>query len=191
MIRRHPPVFGTAQVQGARAQSRAWEAVKAMERASRAGAEGDAGVLDDVPLALPALIRAAKLQRRAARVGFDWPESVQVVDKMQEEIAELRAELGQGASVDRLIERQMDCGFGGLMSFLVKGDAKAALALAGRLRLIARATSLGGTESLIEHRFTIEGAGTGVPPNLLRVSVRIEDKDDLIAGLAQALNDKG
>ena len=102
MIRRHPHVFGSAEVDGARAQSHAWEAVKATERASRAGAEGDARVLDDVPLALPALVRAAKLQRRAARVGFDWPEPVQVVDKIEEEIAELRAELGRSASVDRL-----------------------------------------------------------------------------------------
>ena len=102
MIRRHPHVFGSAEVDGARAQSHAWEAVKATERASRAGAEGDARVLDDVPLALPALVRAAKLQRRAARVGFDWPEPVQVVDKIEEEIAEVRAELGRSASLDRL-----------------------------------------------------------------------------------------
>ena len=87
-----------------------------------------------------------------------------------------------------LAKRQMDGGFGGLLSFLVTGDAAAALAVAGRLRLIARATSLGGTESLIEHRFTIEGAATGVPPNLLRLAVGIEDADDLIADLAQALD---
>ena len=84
--------------------------------------------------------------------------------------------------------RQMAGGCGGLLSFQVKGDAAAALAVAGRLRLIARATSLGGTESLIEHRFTIEGAATGVPPNLLRLSVGIEDEADLIADLAQALD---
>jgi cystathionine gamma-synthase len=87
-----------------------------------------------------------------------------------------------------LARRQMDGGFGGLLSFLVKGDAAAALGVASRLRLIARATSLGGTESLIEHRFTIEGAATGVPPNLLRLAVGIEDRDDLIADLAQALD---
>ena len=87
-------------------------------------------------------------------------------------------------------QRQMAGGCGGLLSFQVKGDAAAALAVAGRLRLIARATSLGGTESLIEHRFTIEGAATGVPPNLLRLSVGIEDADDLIADLAQALDGK-
>ena len=87
-----------------------------------------------------------------------------------------------------LAQRQMDGGCGGLLSFQVRGDADAALAVAGRLQLIARATSLGGTESLIEHRFTIEGAATGVPPNLLRLSVGIEDPDDLIADLAQALD---
>jgi cystathionine gamma-synthase len=86
-----------------------------------------------------------------------------------------------------LAQRQMDDGFGGLLSFQVKGGAAEALAVAGRLRLIARATSLGGTESLIEHRFTIEGTATGVPPNLLRLSVGIEDQDDLIADLGQAL----
>ena len=85
-----------------------------------------------------------------------------------------------------LAQRQMAGGCGGLVSFQVQGDADAALALAGRLRLIARATSLGGTGSLIEHRFTIEGAVTGVPPNLLRLAVGIEDADDLIADLAQA-----
>jgi cystathionine gamma-synthase len=90
-----------------------------------------------------------------------------------------------------LAQRQMDGGCGGLMSFQIKGGASEALALAGRLRLIARATSLGGTESVIEHRFTIEGAATGVPPNLLRLSVGIEDQDDLIADLAQALDATG
>jgi cystathionine gamma-synthase len=85
-------------------------------------------------------------------------------------------------------QRQMAGGFGGLLSFQVRGDAAAALAVAGRLQLISRATSLGGTESVIEHRYTIEGPGTGVPQNLLRLSIGIEDQDDLIAELAQALD---
>jgi cystathionine gamma-synthase len=88
-------------------------------------------------------------------------------------------------------QRQMAGGFGGLLSFQVRGDAAAALAVAGRLQLISRATSLGGTESVIEHRYTIEGAATGVPPNLLRLSVGIEDADDLIADLGQALAGAG
>jgi nucleoside triphosphate diphosphatase len=109
MTRRHPHVFGTAEVDGARAQSRAWEAVKARERASKAeAAEGSHGVLDDVPLALPALVRAAKLQRRAARVGFDWPEAAQVLDKIDEEIAELRTELQAQANQDRLSDEVGD-----------------------------------------------------------------------------------
>jgi ATP diphosphatase len=109
MIRRHPHVFGTAEVDGARAQSRAWEAVKATERASKAeAANGSHGVLDDVPLALPALVRAAKLQRRAARVGFDWPQATQVLDKIDEEIAELRTELQGQANQDRLSDEVGD-----------------------------------------------------------------------------------
>jgi nucleoside triphosphate diphosphatase len=103
MVRRHPHVFGAATVESARAQSHAWEAAKAAERASKADrAESPHGVLDDVPLASPALVRAAKLQRRAAQVGFDWPEPGQVLDKIEEEIGELRAELGGSTSRDRL-----------------------------------------------------------------------------------------
>jgi ATP diphosphatase len=105
MVRRHPHVFGTAEVESAREQTHAWEAHKAAERAGKAGAAGgDHGILDDVPLALPALVRAAKLQRRAARVGFDWPEAAQVLDKLDEEIAEVRTELEGDASAERLSE---------------------------------------------------------------------------------------
>ena len=72
------------------------------------------------------------------------------------------------------------------MSFLVKGGREAALAVAGRLNLFHRATSLGGVESLVEHRHTIE-PHTGIPESLLRISIGIEDVDDLIADLTQAL----
>ena len=80
----------------------------------------------------------------------------------------------------------MKGGFGYLMSVLVKGGAEEALAVAGRMRLIHRATSLGGVESLVEHRATIE-PHTGIPGNLLRLSVGIEDAGDLMADLDQAL----
>ena len=83
--------------------------------------------------------------------------------------------------------RQMSGGFGGMMSILVKGDDKAALAAAARLQLFKRATSLGGVESLVEHRASIEGAGTPCPQNLLRLSIGIESADDLIADLEQAV----
>ena len=82
--------------------------------------------------------------------------------------------------------RQMQGGFGCLFSFLVKGGATEALAVVGRLKLFHRATSLGGVESLVEHRHTIE-PHTGIPPSLIRVSVGIEDSGDLIADLDQAL----
>ncbi len=85
-----------------------------------------------------------------------------------------------------LAARQMTGGYGFLMSFLVKGGREVALAVAGRLNLFHRATSLGGVESLVEHRYTIE-PHTGIPENLLRISIGIEDVEDLIADLTQAL----
>ena len=83
--------------------------------------------------------------------------------------------------------RQMQGGFGGMLSIRVAGGEAAAIAAAARVRVWKRATSLGGVESLIEHRATVEGPGTPAPPDLLRLSVGIEDPDDLIADLDQAL----
>ncbi|MFG6564896.1 trans-sulfuration enzyme family protein [Sulfitobacter sp. 1A13421] len=85
-----------------------------------------------------------------------------------------------------LAAQQMHGGYGGLLSFVVKGGAEAALKAAGRLQLFHRATSLGGVESLVEHRHTIE-PHTGIPEGLLRLSVGIEDVEDLGADLGQAL----
>jgi cystathionine gamma-synthase len=81
----------------------------------------------------------------------------------------------------------MQGGFGGMMSIRAKGGEAAAIATAAHVELWKRATSLGGTESLIEHRASVEGAGTPAPPDLLRLSVGIEDAGDLIADLEQAL----
>jgi cystathionine gamma-synthase len=83
--------------------------------------------------------------------------------------------------------KQMQDGFGGMLSIRVAGGRDAALVVAARVRLWTRATSLGGVESLIEHRASIEGAYSAVPPDLLRLSVGIEDPGDLIADLEQAL----
>ncbi|WP_395020170.1 nucleoside triphosphate pyrophosphohydrolase [Dongia sp.] len=95
MIARHPHVFGSASIETAAAQTVAWEVQKAKERAAEAAAAGRAvSVLDGVAAGLPALTRAEKLQKRAARIGFDWPEAAPVIDKVEEEIAELKAELG-------------------------------------------------------------------------------------------------
>ena len=82
---------------------------------------------------------------------------------------------------------QMPGGFGAMVSVCVAGGEVAALRVAGRTRLFTRATSLGGVESLIEHRASIEGPGTRAPGNLLRLSVGIEEAEDLIEDLAQAL----
>lgn len=91
MIRRHPHVFGAADARDAETQSASWEAQKAAERAEK----GAGRVLDDVPLGLPALTRSVKLQKRAARVGFDWPTLDGVLDKITEEAREL-AEANDG-----------------------------------------------------------------------------------------------
>ena len=85
MIRRHPHVFGDADERDEAEQSRRWEEMKAAERS-----ESEGSLLDGVPVALPALTRAVKLQRRAARCGFDWPEPGGVLDKIAEELEELR-----------------------------------------------------------------------------------------------------
>ena len=94
MIRRHPHVFGDADGSiGEDEQSRTWEEMKAAER-SEGGGEGS--LLDGVPVALPALTRAVKLQRRAARCGFDWPSQDEVFDKVSEELDELREAVRTG-----------------------------------------------------------------------------------------------
>jgi ATP diphosphatase len=103
MIRRHPHVFGDAAARDAGAQTAAWEAQKAQERAARA----ESGTLSGVPSALPALTRAEKLTKRAARVGFDWPDAASVLDKLEEEAAELRAEFAT-AKPERLADEVGD-----------------------------------------------------------------------------------
>ncbi len=97
MVRRHPHVFGDASVESADAQVDAWEATKKRERAEKAAAKGLLpSALDGVPTPLPALTRAEKLTKRAARVGFDWPQADQILDKLQEEFDELREEVRGG-----------------------------------------------------------------------------------------------
>ncbi len=89
MVRRHPHVFGDAAARDAAAQTAHWEETKRAERAARA----EHGTLAGVPVALPALTRAQKLTARAAREQFDWPDAAAVLDKLEEEARELRAEL--------------------------------------------------------------------------------------------------
>ncbi|AGA86191.1 nucleoside triphosphate pyrophosphohydrolase [Stutzerimonas stutzeri] len=97
LIRRHPHVFPDGDLYGSpelprldeAAIKQRWEEIKAEERAEKAAAPEQLSLLDDVPSALPALSRAAKLQKRAAQVGFDWPEALPVVDKVREELGEV------------------------------------------------------------------------------------------------------
>jgi MazG family protein len=99
LLRRHPHVFGDATVGSAAAQSVAWEDHKAMERRARGAAVSE---LDDVPVALPGLSRAAKLQKRAARSGFDWSDLAPVLAKVDEELDELRRAVAEGAAPSEL-----------------------------------------------------------------------------------------
>jgi MazG family protein len=97
LVRRHPHVFAGSATPASELP-REWEAQKAEERARAGALGGDPGVLAGVPQALPALLRAAKLGRRAARVGFDWPSAAGARDKIAEELAELDAACAAGAA---------------------------------------------------------------------------------------------
>jgi len=96
MVRRHPHVFGNDSVESSAAQTLAWEEQKARERAGNQ----DNGVLDGVAKGFPALLRAYKLQKRAARVGFDWPEATGALAKLHEELEELTVEMNAGDAGD-------------------------------------------------------------------------------------------
>jgi MazG family protein len=138
MTRRHPHIFADAVVESAEAQSVAWEAHKAAERASAGG--GPARTLDGIPLALPALLRAAKIQKRLARVGFVWPDVQGVLADLREEVAELEAEIGPGEpDLDR-IEDEL-------------GDVLFVCANLGRFLDIDPEAALRRTNAKVERRF--------------------------------------
>jgi ATP diphosphatase len=146
MVRRHPHVFGTESRADAAAQIHAWELQKQAERAARA----ETGVLDGVPASLPALTRALKLTRRAARVGFDWPAPEAVLDKLAEETKELQDEIAAGAPSDRLADEIGDMLFA--LANLARKlglDPEACLRLANgkferRFRFIEHALAIAG-----------------------------------------------
>jgi len=147
LVRRHPHVFGDLAGADPQAVKRLWAAIKAEEkkaRRARRAAQGlppepPAGTLDGVPAALPALARAVKLQERAARVGFDWPDTRQVLDKITEEVEELRAELDAGDRA-RLADEV--------------GDLLFAVANLARHAGIDPETALAGTNGKFTRRFT-------------------------------------
>jgi MazG family protein len=105
LIRRHPHVFGETVAGDADASERRWEAIKVQERAAKAARKGEAtpSILDDVPNVLPALARAEKLTKRAAKIGFDWPDFAAVKAKVEEELVEV-AEAQAGGDAAALHE---------------------------------------------------------------------------------------
>jgi len=136
LVRRHPHVFGEANVSGEAELSRMWEEQKARERAEAGAAEVSA--LADIPLGLPALARAAKLGRRAGRVGFDWPDAPGVRDKVLEELQEVDtavAAADEGAVLEEM------------------GDLLFALANWSRHLKVDAEEALRGANSKFERRF--------------------------------------
>ncbi|KPK40919.1 MAG: nucleoside triphosphate hydrolase [Gammaproteobacteria bacterium SG8_47] len=109
LVRRHPHVFADEHIETSAEQTEAWEQHKLAERQAKSATEGrDHSVLDGVARGLPALTRAAKLQRRAARVGFDWKRTEPVMDKLREEIDELQLALDIEATPEDMFEELGD-----------------------------------------------------------------------------------
>jgi nucleoside triphosphate diphosphatase len=135
LVARHPHVFGDADVKDAAQQTRDWESRKAGERAAKA----QDGVLDGIPVCLPSLTRAEKLQKRAARVGFDWPELEPVFGKIREELAELEHEVSSKAAHPRLEDEL--------------GDVLFAVANLARKLGVDPEQALRGTNRKFERRF--------------------------------------
>lgn len=129
LIRRHPHVFGDSVVTDAEDQTRAWEEIKAAERAAKASGD-DHSVLDDLTSTLPAMTRALKLQNRVARVGFDWPDPADILGKIEEELEEVRVEFN---TPDRNPDRIRD-EIGDLLFTVVNLARKAGIEPEGALR---------------------------------------------------------
>lgn len=159
MIRRHPHVFGDEKARSAGMAKGMWERIKSEEKAEKRKARIDRGLdpedngkgfLDSVPVALPALTRALKLQERAARVGFDWSEAEPILDKIEEEIGELREALAKGDAAS--IKDEF-------------GDTLFALVNLGRHLKVDSEAALSGTNEKFRSRFhhverALEGSGS-------------------------------
>jgi ATP diphosphatase len=139
MIDRHPHVFSNLKIVDADAQTVSWEARKAAERAKNNGGE-PSGALDGVARALPALLRAEKLQKRAARVGFDWKDIGPVIGKIEEELGELRSEIAAGGLDQARITDEM-------------GDVLFAVANLARHCKVDPEAALRNTNDKFERRF--------------------------------------
>ena len=155
MIRRHPHVFGAASLDGD-AHAALWETIKNEERAAKRADKTVAGLFDDIPAGFPGLLRAAKLQKRARAIGFDWPSVAPVFEKLAEEIGELESEVAENdkGAHDRRVEE-----FGDVMFVLVNLslhlgiDAEAALRAANSKfanRMNTMATAAGNSGRQLE-----------------------------------------
>jgi nucleoside triphosphate diphosphatase len=150
MIARHPHVFADAERQDVARQTASWEAIKADERArKKAASTAPASALDDVPLNLPALARAQKIQKRAGRVGFDWRDPVPALDKVVEETAEVRAALAVAAARPEELAEEL-------------GDLLFAVVNVARLAGVDAETALRNATIKFERRFR------GVEAELMR-----------------------
>lgn len=147
MVRRHPHVFGAESERDAATQTYSWEKQKAEERSAKANGAA-ISALEGVTVGLPGLTRALKLQKRAARVGFDWPDARQVLDKISEEVEELRTEMDsladEGKQGDAARQERLSDEF---------GDTLFAMANLARHLKIDPEAALRGTNAKFERRF--------------------------------------
>ncbi|MEJ2518148.1 MAG: nucleoside triphosphate pyrophosphohydrolase [Methyloceanibacter sp.] len=111
MIRRHPHVFNDPTGRDAFLGSGLWEQIKAEEKAERGEATDPSSILNDVPVGMPGLTRAAKLQKRAAEVGFDWSDVGLIIEKVEEELAELKEAIAHGEPQERIADEFGDVAF--------------------------------------------------------------------------------
>jgi MazG family protein len=111
MIRRHPHVFEDPTRRDAFLGSGLWEQIKAEEKAERGEATDPSSILNDVPVGMPGLTRAAKLQKRAAEVGFDWSDVGLIIEKVEEELAELKEAIAHGETQERIADEFGDVAF--------------------------------------------------------------------------------
>jgi ATP diphosphatase len=149
LVRRHPHVFGDVKATSSDAVLRNWEQIKVEEK--KEAGPGESGMLDDVPRTMPAMLEAGKLGSKAAKVGFDWPHAQGLLEKMDEELAELRVEMERGAS-DAVEEEFGDLLFTAMnLARHLKVDAESALRKSNakfRARFGAMEKAAGGREAL-------------------------------------------
>ena len=132
MVRRHPHVFADAKADTPGQVLRSWEAIKQAEQAAK-GAQADASMLDSVGTGLPAVMEAFQMTTKVSRVGFDWPDAAAVLQKLDEELAELREAVGAGAGHQRVAEELGDLLFAAVnVARLVGADPESALKAANR-----------------------------------------------------------